>query len=95
MEFFVFFAVMIPLVYAADCEDLTQRRKGAETQGFRLLGTITRWVSHVNLFFPVISLSLAPLPPGVFALTAVFRFIPSRPAFLRVPLRLCVTTGLA
>jgi len=28
-----------------------QRRKGAETQGVRLLGTITRWVSHVNLFF--------------------------------------------
>ena len=30
----------------------TQRRKGAETQGFRLLGAITQWVSYVNLFFP-------------------------------------------
>ena len=30
----------------------TQRRKGAETQGFRLLGAITRWVSHVNPFLP-------------------------------------------
>jgi hypothetical protein len=29
-----------------------QRRKGAATQGFRLLGTITRWVSPVNLFSP-------------------------------------------
>ena len=29
-----------------------QRRKGTETQGFRLLGTITRWVSHVNPCFP-------------------------------------------
>ena len=48
--------------------------KGAETQGFRLLGAITHWVSYVNLFFLVIFLSLAPLPLGVFALTAVFRF---------------------
>jgi len=30
----------------------TQRRKGAETQGFRLLGAITHWVSHADLFFP-------------------------------------------
>ena len=30
--------------------ELTQRRKVAETQGFRLLGTITRWVSRMNPF---------------------------------------------
>jgi hypothetical protein len=30
----------------------TQRRKGAKTQGFRLLGTITCWVSNSNLSFP-------------------------------------------
>ena len=30
----------------------TQRRKGAETQGFRLLSTITRWVNPLNLSFP-------------------------------------------
>ena len=30
----------------------TQRRKGAETQGFRLVGAITHWVSYANLFFP-------------------------------------------
>ena len=28
--------------------DLTQRRKGAETQGFRLPGTITRRVSQIR-----------------------------------------------
>ena len=31
----------------------TQRRQGAETQGFRLVvGAITHWVSYANLFFP-------------------------------------------
>jgi hypothetical protein len=30
----------------------TQRRKGAETQGFRLVGAITPWVSYVTLVFP-------------------------------------------
>ena len=31
--------------------DRTQRRKGAETQRFRLLSTRTRWASHSNRFF--------------------------------------------
>ena len=48
--------------------------KGAETQGFRLLGAITHWVSYVNLFFPSHLPVPWPLPLGVFALTAVFRF---------------------
>src|ERR1035441_128113 len=30
----------------------TQRRKGAETQRFRLVSTITRRVKHLNLSFP-------------------------------------------
>ena len=30
----------------------TQRRKGAETQGYRLLGAITHWVSYADVFFP-------------------------------------------
>src|ERR1035441_6377223 len=30
----------------------TQSRKGAETQRFRLLSIITRWVNHLNLSFP-------------------------------------------
>jgi hypothetical protein len=30
----------------------TQRRKGAETQRLRLLSTLTRWMSHLNLSFP-------------------------------------------
>ena len=30
----------------------TQSRKGAETQRFRLLSTITRWVNHLDLSFP-------------------------------------------
>jgi hypothetical protein len=30
----------------------TQRRKGAETQGLRLMGTTTCWGSHLDLPFP-------------------------------------------
>src|ERR1035437_2909172 len=30
----------------------TQSRKGGETQRFRLVSTITRWVNHLNLCFP-------------------------------------------
>jgi hypothetical protein len=46
----------------------TQRRKGAKTQGFRLLGTIARWASH----FP--SSSSCPLRPCLLGLCVNCRF---------------------
>ena len=51
------------LIILKNAVEPTQRRKGAETQGFRLVvGAITHWVSYANLFFP------GHLPvPGAFA----------------------------
>ena len=46
----------------------TQRRKGAETQGFRLLDTFTRWVNRLKPVFPLpISPSPRPLRPCLLA----------------------------
>jgi hypothetical protein len=72
----------------AACEPIGARqRKDAKTQGFRLLGTFTRWVSHSNLLFSPTSPPLVSLPLGVFALTAVF------PPPTRQPDAFAISTG--
>ena len=50
------------------CEP-TQRRKGAKTQGFRRVGTFTRWVSKLKPVF----LSPSPCPLGLCLLASTLR----------------------